>query len=166
MKGNVVEAVLGAVVLMVAAVFVVFVYSTTAVRTVNGYDLLARFDRVDGLAIGSDVRVSGIKVGTVVDQKIDPASYLAVVRFNIDGRVTIPADSSAEIIGDGLLGSKYLSLVPGGDETKLKAGGEVKYTQAPVSLENLIGQLIFSQADDKKKPGADKSAVPAMPTPK
>ena len=149
MRGNVVEALLGAVVLVVAAGFLVFAYSSTDVAAIAGYQVQAKFDRVDGLRIGSDVRLGGIKVGTVVGQELEADTYLAVVRMTIDPRIKLPADSSAEIISDGLLGSKYLSLVPGGDEGIIEVGGEIRFTQSPVILENLIGQLIFSQGESK-----------------
>ncbi len=147
MRGNVVEALLGAVVLVVAAGFLVFAYSATDVASVDGYEVSAKFDRIDGLVVGSDVRLGGIKVGTIVGQELEPDTYLAVVRMSIDPRIKLPADSSAEIVTDGLFGSKYLSLVPGGEEDMLAAGAEIRFTQSPVSLENLIGQLIFSQGE-------------------
>ena len=149
MRGNVVEALLGAVVLVVAAGFLVFAYSSTDVAAIEGYQVHAKFDRVDGLIIGSDVRLGGIKVGTVVGQELEADTYLAVVRMTIDPKIKLPADSSAEIVSDGLLGSKYLSLVPGGDEGIIEVGGEIRFTQSPVILENLIGQLIFSQGESK-----------------
>ena len=149
MRGNVVEALLGAVVLIVAAGFLIFAYSSTDVAAVEGYQVHAKFDRVDGLVIGSDVRLGGIKVGTVVGQELEADTYLAVVRMTIDPKIKLPGDSSAEIVSDGLLGSKYLSLVPGGDEGIIEAGGEIRFTQSPIILENLIGQLIFSQGESK-----------------
>ena len=147
MRGNVVEALLGAVVLVVAAGFLVFAYSSTEVGSVEGYEVSAKFDRVDGLVVGSDVRLGGIKIGTIVDQTLEPDTYLAVVRMSIDPDIRLPADSSAEIVSDGLLGGRYLSLVPGGAEEMLATGDEIRFTQSPVSLENLIGRLIFSQGE-------------------
>lgn len=144
MRRNVIETVLGGVVLLVAALFLVFAYSNASLRTVSGYELVAKFDRVDGLNQGSDVKVSGIKVGTITGQDIDPQSYLAVVRFSVDPRIKLPVDSAAEVVSEGLLGSKYLSLVPGADAKTLQPGQEVRFTQSPINLESLIGQLIFS----------------------
>ena len=151
MRGNVVEALLGAVVLVVAVGFLVFAYTSTDVAAVEGYRVNAKFDRIDGLVVGGDVRLGGIKVGTIVAHELEPDTYLAVVRMDIDPRIKLPVDSSAEIISDGLLGSKYLSLVPGGDEEMLEVDGEIRFTQSPVSLENLIGQLIFSQGETKQE---------------
>ena len=151
MRGNVVEALLGAVVLVVAAGFLVFAYSSTDLAAVEGYQVHAKFDRIDGLVVGGDVRLGGIKVGTIVAHELESDTFLAVVRMNIDPKIKLPVDTSAEIISDGLLGSKYLSLVPGGDEETLEVGGEIRFTQSPVSLENLIGQLIFSQGEAKQE---------------
>lgn len=147
MRGNVVEALLGAVVLVVAAGFLVFAYSSTEVGSVEGYEVSAKFDRVDGLAVGSDVRLGGIKIGTIVGQTLEPDTYLAIVRMTIDPDIRLPTDSSAEIVSDGLLGGRYLSLVPGGAEEMLATGDEIRFTQSPVSLESLIGRLIFSQSE-------------------
>jgi len=156
MRRNVIETVLGAVVLLVAALFVIFAYSNASLRTVSGYSLVAKFDRVDGLNTGSDVKMSGIKVGTITGQDIDPQSYLAVVHLSVDPRIKLPADSAAEVVSDGLLGGKYLSLVPGADSKLLEAGGEIKFTQSPINLESLIGQLLFS--NQKSGDGGDKAA--------
>ena len=143
MKGNVFEALVGAVVLVVAAAFLYFAFSTAEVGAVRGYELVARFDRVDGLKIGSDVRVGGVKIGTVTNQRLDPQTFLAEVRFSVDARYRLPRDSSAQIISESLLGGKYLAVVPGGDSDTLDAGGVIQFTQSAINLEGLIGQFIF-----------------------
>ena len=153
MQRNVIETVMGAVVLVVAGLFLFFSYRSSGIGEVAGYTVLAKFERVDGLSVGSDVRLSGIKVGTITDQTLDPKTFLAVVRMGIDKSFKLPADSSAEIVSSGLLGEKYLALVPGGAAEMIPDGGEIRYTQAPVSLENLIGKLIFS--NDPNKPGGE-----------
>ena len=159
MGRSLVETIIGGVVLSVAVLFLVFAYRTADIGAVDGYELMARFDRVDGLQSGSDVRVSGIKVGTIVGQTLDPQTFLAVVRMSIEDSVKLPVDTTAEVLSDGLLGSKYLALVPGGEDKNIEPGGEVKYTQGPVSLESLIGRLIFSAGDKKKE---DAGAKPAQ----
>jgi phospholipid/cholesterol/gamma-HCH transport system substrate-binding protein len=150
MRGNVIEAVMGAVVLVVAAVFLFFAYSTSQVRAVSGYELSANFERVDGIREGSDVRISGIKVGSVVSESLDPKTFLAKVQVSIDPAIKVPDDTVAEIVSAGLLGDKYLSLVPGGSEKTIPAGGEIRYTQSSVSLEHMIGQMIFSAPGGQK----------------
>ncbi|MBM3599740.1 MAG: outer membrane lipid asymmetry maintenance protein MlaD [Alphaproteobacteria bacterium] len=151
MRRNVIETVMGAVVLVVAGMFLFFAYSGSTVRTVGGYELVARFERVDGIAVGSDVRISGIKVGTVTDNSLDPKSYLAIVKMSIKPTVQVPADTVAEIATEGLLGGRYLALVPGGDDQMLKPGGVIKFTQAPVDLTTLLGKFVFSAADSASK---------------
>jgi phospholipid/cholesterol/gamma-HCH transport system substrate-binding protein len=157
MSRNVIETVMGAVVLVIAAVFLFFAYSTSQVHAVSGYELTARFDRIEGIREGGDVRISGIKVGSIISQTLDPTTFLAVVRMSIDPTIKLPSDSVAEILSSGLLGDKFLALVPGAADDMLKPGGVIKFTQSPMSLENLIGQYIFSQGQSKKGDGdADK----------
>jgi phospholipid/cholesterol/gamma-HCH transport system substrate-binding protein len=145
MTRNLLETLLGAIVLIVAIGFLVFAYNTSQVDQTGGYELTARFDKVDGLERGSDVKISGIKVGTVIDQTLDPETYRAEVRFSLREDVQLPADTSAAVVSNGLLGGKYLALVPGGDIEMLEPGDEVTLTQSAVNLEDLIGHMIFSQ---------------------
>ena len=152
MTGNVIETVMGGVVLVVAALFLFFAYSTSQVRAVQGYPVTAQFDSVTGVRDGSDVRIAGVKVGSIVSETLDPKTFLADVRLSIDPAYKLPDDTVAEIVSAALLGDRYLALVPGGSEQMIPPGGRIKFTQAPVSLENLIGQMIFSQPGAQKKP--------------
>lgn len=158
MKTNLLEIAMGALVLSVFAYFIVFAYSSSQWQPSSSYEVIAKFDRIDGLMRGSDVRLSGVKVGTVKEIKLDPASYLAVVSIALTPDVHLPRDSVAEIVSDGLLGGKILALVPGGEDDDIPAGGEIMYTQAAVSLESLIGKFMFSSSE--KKEGEDQ-AIPA-----
>src|ERR1700737_2480790 len=153
MTGNVIETVMGAVVLVVAAFFLFFAYTTSQVRAVQGYQVSAQFERVDGIRDGSDVRIAGVKVGSIVSETLDPKTFLATVRMSIDPAYQLPDDTVAEIVSSGLLGDRFMALVPGGSEHMIPPGGRIKFTQSPVSLENLIGQMIFSQPGAQKKPG-------------
>ncbi len=146
MTRNLIETLLGAIVLVVAIGFLTFAYRSSQVNDTSGYELVAKFNRVDGLERGADVRISGIKVGEVIDQKLDPQTYRAEVRFTVHDGVEVPADSSVAVVSSGLLGSKYLSLIPGGDTEMLKAGDEVTLTQSSINLEDLVGHLIFNQS--------------------
>jgi phospholipid/cholesterol/gamma-HCH transport system substrate-binding protein len=153
MTGNVMETVMGGVVLVVAAFFLFFAYTTSQVRAVQGYQLTAQFDSVSGIHDGSDVRIAGVKVGSIVSETLDPKTFLADVRMSIDPAYKLPDDTVAEILSAGLLGDRFMALVPGGSEQMIPPGGRIKFTQSPVSLENLIGQMIFSQPGAQKKPG-------------
>ena len=153
MSRNLIETVLGAVVLVVAALFLFFAYSTSQVRAVQGYEVTAQFESVAGIRDGSDVRIAGVKVGSILEERLDPKTFLATVRLSIDPAYKLPDDTVAEIISAGLLGDRFMALVPGGSEQMIPPGGRIKFTQSPVSLENLIGQMIFSQPGAQKKPG-------------
>src|ERR1700739_1706570 len=153
MTGNVIETVMGGVVLVVAAFFLFFAYTTSQVRAVQGYPVTAQFERVGALHDGGDVRIAGGKIGTGVSETLDPKTFLAPVHMSTDPAYKLPEDTVAEIVSNGLLGDQYLSLVPGGDEKMIPAGGQIKFTQSPVSLEHLIGQMIFSVPSGQKKPG-------------
>ena len=149
MRRSPVETLIGALVIAVAVLFFVFAYNTAQVETVEGYTVSASFDRIDGIHPGSDVRMSGIKIGTVIDQRIDPQSFLAVVRMSINPKIRLPADTSLAITADGLLGDRYMALTPGGAEETIPDGGEIEITQGAIDLTSLLGQLIFSQTGNE-----------------
>ena len=144
MTRNFLETILGAVVLAVAIAFFYYAYQSSNGGSTNAYGLFAQFDRIDGLDNGADVRIGGIKVGSVTEQVLDPATYRAKVSFTVQDNVELPLDTSAAIMSDGLLGGKYLSLEPGGDIDMLESGDEISLTQSSIRLEDLIGQLIYS----------------------
>ncbi|MCA8907437.1 MAG: outer membrane lipid asymmetry maintenance protein MlaD [Rhodospirillaceae bacterium] len=145
MHHNVIESVMGAVVLVVAALFLVFAYTSADLGAVEGYVVEARFDQITGLTTGSDVTISGVRVGSVVDTALDPNTYQAVVRMSIDPAITLHTDASATVASEGLLGGMFVQIDPGGgyDEV-LEPGGEISYTQSTPGLEQLLGQVIFS----------------------
>jgi phospholipid/cholesterol/gamma-HCH transport system substrate-binding protein len=159
MGRNLVETLMGAVVLVVAGLFLAFAYSVTNVRTSGGYELTARFDRIDGLVVGADVRISGIRVGSVTDARLDPQDFAAVVRLTVIPSVRLPVDSTASVSNDGLLGGSFLALVPGGDDHMIEPGGRIQYTQAPVNIVQLLGRIIFSAADN---PNAGRDTPPEL----
>lgn len=113
MKENLVETLVGAIVLAVAIAFLAYGYSVTEGDSDDTYRITAAFDRVDGLTVGSDVRLSGVKVGTVMSLGLDPQSFSAKVTMLVDASLSLPDDTSAKITSEGLLGGNYISLVPG-----------------------------------------------------
>ncbi|MBT5265426.1 MAG: outer membrane lipid asymmetry maintenance protein MlaD [Rhodospirillaceae bacterium] len=144
MRRNMIETMMGAVVVLVAVSFLGFAYSSANIRTTGGYEISANFNKVSGLSVGTDVRMSGIKIGTVVSQTLDKETFLARVTMNIDSDVKLPGDTVASIASEGLLGGTYLELVPGGMPDTLEPGGEIEYTQDPVDIVQLLGKFIFS----------------------
>lgn len=153
MGRNLVETVMGAVVLLIAGFFLIFAYNSSDLRPVSGYQVTARFNSVEGLQEGSDVRIGGVKVGSVTRQRLDPETFQAVVTMTLMKSVRLPTDSIASITGDSLLGGKYLKLTPGAAKTIVAAGGEIKKTQDALVLEQILGRMIFllTETDESGK---------------
>lgn len=157
MRSNMIETVMGAVVLVVAAFFLFVAYTSANMHAVKGYGLEARFSSTGGLVSGNDVRISGVKVGTVTATILDPKTFQAVVQIQVDPKIQLPVDTSASIASESLLGGKYLNLQPGGDDEMLKPGARIQYTQSAVNLEDLVGRFMFN-AGSGGKPAAGGSA--------
>jgi phospholipid/cholesterol/gamma-HCH transport system substrate-binding protein len=149
MRRNIIETVMGAVVLVVAVVFVVIAFQSTSVGDVSGYRVSVEFDDVSGLTNGTDVRMAGVKIGTVNSQTLDPDTYFAKVQLNIDETIRLPMDTSARIIPEGLLGGNYVALEPGAEEEmiSLDGDGSIQYAQGAINVVDLLGRFIFSAAD-------------------
>lgn len=160
MKRNVIETVLGAVVLVVAIVFLGFSYGSANVGDVDGYPVTADFSGIGGLGIGDSVQISGVKIGSIAKIELKPDDYMARVTMNIDNSIKLPDDTSAFISSESLLGGKYMELQPGGSEEMLGKNGHIEYTQAPQNLEQLLGKFIFSM-DKGKEGGATDAASTA-----
>jgi phospholipid/cholesterol/gamma-HCH transport system substrate-binding protein len=156
MRKSFAEIAVGAAVVAAALAFLVYAVGHSG-RSVggSGYNLTAAFDRIDGLPQGADVRISGVKVGTVAAQALNFDTFQAELTFRIDSRVKLPDDSSAEIQSESLLGGKFVALVPGGSDKPLAAGGRIRLTQSSLNIEQLIGKFIFGGA-----PGGDGAAPP------
>lgn len=150
MRTNMVEAVMGAIVLIIASFFLIFAYTSSKGGVYTGYPLIAKFDRIDGLTVGNDVRISGVKVGSVISIEIDPQTFLAQVVLTVRNGLKLPVDTVAEITSESLMGGKYIALVPGGDEKILAPGEKITYTQSSVSFEALIGKYLFSGKEGDK----------------
>jgi phospholipid/cholesterol/gamma-HCH transport system substrate-binding protein len=141
------ETAVGAVVLAAAAGFLIYALGHAGSGAARGgYQVSARFGEVGSLAPGADVRVAGVKVGAVSKVELDPKTYLARATFTLNPDVALPADSTAKITSDGLLGGNHVSIAPGGAAENLKAGGEIANTQGAVDLFGLIGQVLRPQS--------------------
>jgi phospholipid/cholesterol/gamma-HCH transport system substrate-binding protein len=153
MGRSLVENVMGAMVLAVAAIFLLFALRQVDLGTVKGYRLQASFASVGGLPNGSDVRINGIKVGTVLSQTLAPDSFAAVVTLSLRPDLHLPDDTTASVASEGLLGSKFLKLEPGRSKTMIAEGGVIAKTKTYQSLEEQVAQIIFL-ATDSGKPAA------------
>ena len=146
MKENVLEILVGSVVLIFAFVFVVFSLSNTGFQQ-KGKFINAEFGNVAGLKVGDDVLIAGIKVGEVSSNTLDSKSYLAVVKLNLQNNIFIPEDSVAKISSASLLGGQYVEIIPGASDEMLKDDETIYDTRDPVSLTDLLGQAVFSATD-------------------
>lgn len=147
MNRNFIETIVGFLVLALAAGFLAFTYKVADLKKLDSsYQVKANFDQVEGIIIGSDVSVSGIKVGSVADLTLNPQSYNAVMTLSIRDDIKLPTDSSARIVSSGLLGGKYVELQAGSDDTVLKNNDAIQFTQSSVNLESLLGKFIFNSA--------------------
>ena len=144
MQRNTLETVVGAIVLLAAAGFVALAYEVANMKGSGGYEIAAEFGSTGGLSIGDDVRISGIKVGQITAQHLDPVTYVAKISMAIDPAIKIPSDSSARITAASLLGGNYLEILPGAATETLSAGGVIYDTRDPVSLSDLLGKAVFS----------------------
>ena len=120
--GNLAETVIGAVLVAIAVLFIALIYTRTGSGGLSGYEIQARLNKVDGMAVGTDVRLAGVKIGSVSDLTLDPRTYLVTVHMNIRNDVKVPDDSSLLVTSSGLLGASYLAITPGGDDAMLKPG--------------------------------------------
>ena len=149
MQNNAVETLIGAVVIAIAVGFFAFAYTGTGAGMITGYEVTAKFNRADGINVGTDVRLSGIKVGTVSRMSLDPMTYNAVLTLALDSAVKLPDDSSARVTSDGLLGNQYVSIEPGGSPMSIAAGGEIENTQGTVDLIGLVSKAMFGAGEAK-----------------
>jgi phospholipid/cholesterol/gamma-HCH transport system substrate-binding protein len=150
MKNSTVETLIGAVVVAVAAAFLLYAYNSVGSRAAaGGYSITADFDNVEGVNVGTDVRMAGIKIGTVTAQSLNPENFQAKVTMNIDSGVKLADDTSAKVTAEGLLGAKFIALDAGGSETLLAEGGTISYTQGAVDIWSLISQAMFDKTGAK-----------------
>ncbi len=151
MRRSVIETVLGALVLMVAVMFVVFAYTNSQLRAVGGYDVLAKFGRVDGLAVGDEVRLGGMRVGSVTAMSLERDGYIAVVRIRLNSEIKLPTDSAIAVHTEGLFGGKFIEIQPGGDETYFEPNGVIAFPQDSIILEQMIEKIVSIAREVDKK---------------
>jgi phospholipid/cholesterol/gamma-HCH transport system substrate-binding protein len=155
------EVLTGLAVIVIAVLFLIYALGRAQALSAGGYDLTAQFSSIGGLTVGSDVKVGGVTVGHVTDEHLDPQTYAAIVKMQIDDAVKLPADTSAAISSDGLLGGNYVGLSPGGSDTMLAPGQSFAVTQSAINIEDLLGKFIFSMGGmDKSSGGSSAGGAP------
>lgn len=162
------ETAVGAAVVALAVAFFGYAYKTAGVggtSASDGYVLVAEFDNAEGINVGTDVRLAGIKVGSVTAQSLNTESYQARIEMTVEKKVSLADDSQAKITSEGLLGGKFIALEPGGSDTKLGPGDQFSYTQGSVDLWALIGQAMSGSKSGGAAAPAPESAPAPAPAP-
>lgn len=144
MRRNIIETVMGAVVALTAIVFVVFALQSGDRSHADGYQIRATFSDAAGLADGTEVRLAGVKIGSVTGQSLNMERLLVTVTFTLDPAIRLPEDTVARVVADGLLGGTAVTLEPGTSETLIPPGGELRDARASVNIVDMIGSTIFS----------------------
>jgi len=158
-RENIGEALVGLLVVLFAVWFVWFSWTQTGGGAkANAIHVTALFPNSTGINVGSEVRVAGIKVGSVSNQILDQQSYQVKMILALDPKVKLPADSSAAITSEGLLGANFVQMIPGGDTVPLKEGDTIADTQGAMDLMGMVGQFI-----NKSGSGDSKAAEAAKP---
>ena len=143
MAENTTEVLVGGAVLAAAIGFLVFAGQATGLSGQgDGYALRASFRSMEGVSVGTDVRLAGVKVGTVTDVKLNPETYRAETKFTVLNGIEIPDDSAVVISSEGLLGGNYVELMPGGSPFYFSADDEIENTQGAVSLISLLLKFV------------------------
>ena len=155
MTENRLEILAGAAVLAAALAFFAYAGHSSGLGNAAGtYPLKASFRSVEGITPGSDVKLAGVKVGTIASLTLNPQTYFADAVIELDKSILLPTDSAILISSEGLLGGNYVELVPGGMPDNLAPGDEIEDTQGAVSLVSLMMKFVGSKADPAATPPA------------
>jgi len=151
-QNNIAESLIGAAVVAIALVVAALAYYRTGSAGPSGYEINAKLSKADGLAVGTDVRLAGIKVGTVSDLTLDPRTYLVTVHMNIQHDVQLPVDSSILVTQAGFLGGQYLSITPGGEDKMMTAGAYFENAQGSIDVMGLVGRFATGGSTSNQPP--------------
>lgn len=157
MAENVTEVLTGAAVLVAAVGFVVYAGQSTGLSGVAGsYELTASFRSAEGISVGSDVRLAGVKIGTVTDMRLNPVTFFADTSVSVARGVELPDDSAILVSSEGLLGGNFIEIIPGGSLDVLAPGAEIEDTQGAVSVVTLLMKFAGGGGDEAAAdPAAD-----------
>ncbi len=149
MKNNSFETLIGALVIVICILFIFLSAKVSGSRQKlsSGYKIIAEFDNVDGLNIGSDIKVAGVKVGSILDISLNKENYRATIVLKVIDTLKIPADSIFKVSTSGLIGNKFINIKIGADEEFLKDGEYAEFTESSMDLEDLISRFIFNSGN-------------------
>ena len=149
MRRGSLETAVGALVIVIAVIFAIFTFKVTDYGRETGYLLFAEFNHVGSIKTGSDVRVGGIPVGKVIELSLNPETFKARISLDIESKYNFPLDTAVSIGSEGLLGGRFVEIVPGGMDGNLQPNDEIEFTQDAVDMLHLLGKFMFSGAADK-----------------
>ncbi|HSG37953.1 MAG TPA: outer membrane lipid asymmetry maintenance protein MlaD [Paracoccaceae bacterium] len=148
MRENVTETVVGAVVVAVAAGFMWYAAGVSGMGSGgNGYELTAEFRSAEGVTVGTDIRMAGVKVGTVTGLALDPNTFRAQATLSINEGIPVPDDSTAIVSSEGLLGGNFVEIVPGGSFDNYAEGAQILDTQGSISVVQLLLKFVTGGED-------------------
>lgn len=143
------EVLTGAAVLAAAIGFVVFAGQSAGLTGPQStYDLRASFRSAEGITVGTDVRLAGVKIGTVTDLDLNPQTFFADATVAIDRAVVLPDDSAILVSSEGLLGGSFIEILPGGSLDNLAPDDEIEDTQGAISVVNLLMKFVGGDGGD------------------
>jgi len=143
MKSNPIETVIGALVVVAAAVFLYFASNVVGVSGPSDtYTVSASFRSAEGISLGTDVRMAGVKIGTVTSMELSQTTFRAEIDVEIKNNIEIPDDSAIAVTSEGLLGGNFIEIIPGASEFPVENGGEIEDTQGSVSFISLLMKFV------------------------
>jgi phospholipid/cholesterol/gamma-HCH transport system substrate-binding protein len=143
MKSNPIETVIGALVVVAAAVFLYFASNVVGVSGPSDtYTVSASFRSAEGISLGTDVRMAGVKIGTVTSMELSQKTFRAEIDVEIQNNIEIPDDSAIAVTSEGLLGGNFIEIIPGASEFPVENGGEIEDTQGSVSFISLLMKFV------------------------
>jgi phospholipid/cholesterol/gamma-HCH transport system substrate-binding protein len=151
-KHEIKHILLGMMVVAATVIFFFFSYQSGPEGTASGYMLSGRFNATDGIAVGSDVVLTGIKVGQVTAREYDSKKQNVLVEMTFRDDIKIPGESTVSIVSDGLLGAKYLKVEPGGSENNMNSGDEFEFVQDSIPLVELLEKIVVEAEQKRKQP--------------
>lgn len=148
MNKSIIETIAGLLVLLIAffGIFIAYQNNEVSMKT-DGYIIKAEFENIEGISIGSPVKISGLIVGEVVQYSLNRNNFYVAISMKINKDIKLPTDTSASVSGLGIIGSRYISLVPGAEDDEIANDGMIEYTSPPMDIESMIGKFIFGSSD-------------------
>jgi phospholipid/cholesterol/gamma-HCH transport system substrate-binding protein len=149
--GRAKEAWVGAGVMLLFVLLVGWASGGGRNATRDGYTLTARFEQVDGVAVGTPVRLAGMQIGRVSNVRLDAKALKPILTFTLRHKIRLPVDSAALIMSDGVLGDKFIKIEPGSEDEMLAPGEAFEFAQSSIILEHILHRVVVT-AEERLRP--------------